>query len=134
MRRVRPLALSSLSLVLICSADSFSSVSSATSKSDVVRFRVLLTNSTVGPGTQIDDIDMVSSTNGYGVAANNPFHPTGVLILIRTANGAESWTVRGPLPSSSFHVSGASRFRHLTLSVGELVTFRRLVPRAERYS
>ena len=61
---------------------------------------------TDGVGTQIDQVDMVTSTLGYGVAANDSFHPTKWVYLVRTTNAGSSWTMQSPLPYLSFNQSG----------------------------
>jgi photosystem II stability/assembly factor-like uncharacterized protein len=65
-----------------------------------------LTNTSAGPGTQVDRVDMVTSTFGYGVAANNTFYPTQGVFLVRTTDAGSSWTMQSALPYLSFHQSG----------------------------
>jgi photosystem II stability/assembly factor-like uncharacterized protein len=67
-----------------------------------------ITNMSDGVGTQIDQVDMVTSTLGYGVVANDSFHPTKWVYLVRTTNAGSSWTMQGPLPYLSFNQSGGA--------------------------
>src|ERR1700691_5283416 len=65
-----------------------------------------VTNTTAGPGTQIDRVDMVTSSFGYGVAANNTFNPTKWVYLVRTNDAGTSWRMQDALPYLAFHQSG----------------------------
>ena len=67
-----------------------------------------LTNTSVGPGTQIDAVDMITSSFGYGVVANNAFNPTRWVYLVRTTDAGSSWSMQSALPYLSFHQSGES--------------------------
>ena len=64
-----------------------------------IRPGTVLTNTTLGGFSQVDQVDMLSPTLGYAVAT----HPMGKdrfrYYLVRTTNVANSWTVRGALPS-----------------------------------
>ena len=61
---------------------------------------------TAGRGTQIDQVDMVTSAFGYGVVANDPFHPRSWIYLVRTSDAGSSWSMQSALPYPSFHQSG----------------------------
>src|SRR6202167_5208743 len=65
-----------------------------------------VTNTTAGPGTQIDRVDMVTSRFGYGVAANNTFNPTNWVYLVRRNNAGTRWTMKGALPYLAVHQGG----------------------------
>lgn len=70
------------------------------SGTSVVHVGVSLTNTALGTGTQVDAVDMPSSTFGYGVASrlNNAKSSHERYYLIETKNAASSWSVRWPLP------------------------------------
>jgi photosystem II stability/assembly factor-like uncharacterized protein len=80
--------------------------SAALHPSPIVHRGSAITNMTAGVGTQIDQIDMVSSTLGYGVIADNMFDPTRWIYLVRTTDAGSNWTMQGALPYLSFHQSG----------------------------
>ena len=65
-----------------------------------------VTNMTAGRGTQIVQVDMVTSAFGYGLVANDPFQPRGWIYLVRTSDAASSWSMQSALPFPSFHQSG----------------------------
>ncbi len=67
-----------------------------------------LTSTSAGLGTMIDSVDLLSATFGYGVASNDPYHPTGWVYLVRTSNAGSSWTLQSALPYLSFHQSGGT--------------------------
>src|ERR1035441_6446668 len=72
----------------------------------VVQRGVPLTNTSAGSGTQVDRVDMLTSSFGYGVAANDTFNPTRWVDLVRTSDAGSSWTMQSALPYQSFHQSG----------------------------
>lgn len=61
-----------------------------------------VTNSSLGSGTAIDAVDMVSARAGYAIIANDPFHPHGAVYLAATNNGANSWRFRSALPQATY--------------------------------
>jgi photosystem II stability/assembly factor-like uncharacterized protein len=65
-----------------------------------------ITNMTVGVGTQIDRVDMVTSTLGYGVVTNDAYDPTQWVYLVRTTDAGSSWSMQSALPYLSFNQSG----------------------------
>ena len=67
-----------------------------------------LTSTSAGLGTMIDSVDMITATYGFGVASNDPYHPTGWIYLVRTSNAGSSWTLQSALPYLSFHQSGGT--------------------------
>ena len=74
--------------------------------SPLVHRGISITNMTAGAGSQIDRVDMVNPTWGYGVVANDTFYPTRWVDLVRTTNAGSSWTMQGALPYLSFHQGG----------------------------
>ncbi|MGC2484995.1 MAG: hypothetical protein WA359_01960 [Acidimicrobiales bacterium] len=60
-----------------------------------------LTDTTLGTGTQIDTIDMVSSSVGFGVASPSNTG-RGWFYLVKSTNLGNSWTVQHVLPLPSF--------------------------------
>ena len=71
------------------------------SKSPSVRAGAVLTNTTLGTGTQIDTIDMLSDSVGYAVASPSS-KGRGWFYLVKTTNIGNSWTVEHVLPLGSF--------------------------------
>ena len=109
MRRARLVPLATLtviaSVINVVSGVSLGSSASVLPRPPVHR-GTLVTNTTAGSGTQIDRVDMVTTTMGYGVAANDAFYPTKWVYLVRTTNSGTSWTMQSALPYLSFHQSG----------------------------
>jgi photosystem II stability/assembly factor-like uncharacterized protein len=66
-----------------------------------------LTDTTLGAGTQIDVIDMLSSALGYAVASGSGKGPA-LYYLVRTTNVGNSWTVLGALPLAAFTAASAN--------------------------
>src|ERR1035438_5542949 len=100
-----------ISLTLIVASFLVSSAGSpgygaSSQSSPVVQRGVPLTNTSAGSGTQVDRVDMLTSSFGYGVAANDTFYPTRWVDLVRTSNAGSSWTMQSALPYQSFHQSG----------------------------
>jgi hypothetical protein len=64
----------------------------------------LLTDTSLGPDTQIVYVDMLSASLGYAVAGTIPegAAPTHPFYLVRTTNLGRSWTIRGHLPISGY--------------------------------
>jgi hypothetical protein len=64
-------------------------------------------NSTsLGLNTTVDSVDMLSSTLGYSIISNDPFHPTSPVYLAVTHSGGARWAFVKTLPPSSYRVSG----------------------------
>jgi hypothetical protein len=64
-------------------------------------------NSTsLGLGTTVDSVDMLSSSLGYAIISNDPFHPTSKVYLAVTHSGGTRWAFVKTLPSSSYRESG----------------------------
>jgi hypothetical protein len=66
-----------------------------------LRAGTALTDTTLGPGTVVGDVDMYSRSLGYAVAAPI-FKGRGWFYLVKTLNLGASWTVQAPLPTPSF--------------------------------
>ena len=91
--------LATTSLVLI--EGSVTSAANVTKPSTHVQLGARLTDTTLGTGTQIETVDMLSSSLGFAVAA--PANAgRGRFYLVRTTDLGNSWTVRGVLPLPSF--------------------------------
>ena len=69
-----------------------------------VRDGATLTMTTLGVGTQVDAVDMLTSSSGYGVASATG-NEKNSYFLVKTTTGASSWTVvhRVPLPTLTSH-------------------------------
>jgi photosystem II stability/assembly factor-like uncharacterized protein len=98
-------------LTLIATVFSVGSGASAASsavghRSPLVHRGTPITNTTAGAGTQIDRVDMITSSFGYGVAANDTFYPTKWVYLVRTSDAGTSWRMQDALPYLAFHQSG----------------------------
>ncbi len=65
------------------------------------RFGTALTDTTLGTGTQIDTIDMLSSSLGFAVASPSN-KGRGWFYLVQTTNLGDSWKVHGILPAPSY--------------------------------
>ena len=64
-------------------------------------------NSTsLGLGTTVDSVDMLSSSLGYSIISNDPFHPTTGVYLAVTHSGGAHWVFVKTLPPSSYRESG----------------------------
>jgi hypothetical protein len=64
-------------------------------------------NSTsLGLGTTVDSVDMLSSSLGYSIISNDPFHPTSRVYLAVTHSGGARWAFVKTLPPPSYRVSG----------------------------
>jgi photosystem II stability/assembly factor-like uncharacterized protein len=61
-----------------------------------------LTSTTLGLGTEIDSIDMISSTQGFAVVSNSTVATTNRFYLARTRDTGTSWSLIGSLPYKSF--------------------------------
>jgi len=75
-------------------------VAQATSPdSKVIRTGSVLTNTLLGPSTQVDQVDMLSPTLGYALATRYLGQSRYRYYLVRTTNLARTWTVRSEIPS-----------------------------------
>jgi photosystem II stability/assembly factor-like uncharacterized protein len=82
---------------------------SATSNVAHVTRGTPLTDTTLGAGTQIGVIDMLSSALGYAVAsASASGKGKARFYLVRTTNVGNSWTVLGVLPFAAFKAAAAN--------------------------
>jgi photosystem II stability/assembly factor-like uncharacterized protein len=109
MTRARLLGLAMLTVVaplLSVIASATPALSATNHPSPPIERGAEITNASVGVGTQIDRIDMVSATLGYGVIANNMFYPTRWVYLVQTTDAGSRWTMQSALPYLSFHQSG----------------------------
>jgi hypothetical protein len=98
----RQSAVISLVIVTVLTLFGALNVSAATTlRAPDVRAGTTLTDTTLGPGTVVGDVDMVSASLGYAVAAPI-FKGRGWFYLIRTSNLGKSWTVQAALPTPSF--------------------------------
>ena len=73
----------------------------STSQPPSVREGSRLTDTTLGTGTQIDTIDMLSSSLGFGVASPSN-EGRGWFYLVKTTDLGNSWTVQHVLPLPSY--------------------------------
>ena len=80
----------------------------------VIRIGTTLTTTTLGLSTQIESVDMLSSTVGFAVAANSTPGVRNWLYLVRTRDAGSHWSVVGALPYPSFTHGWpfSSRFLH----------------------
>jgi photosystem II stability/assembly factor-like uncharacterized protein len=76
-------------------------VSATTSSPPTVARGTVLTDTTLGTETQIQQIDMVSASLAYAVASRNNYS-TNWLYLVISTDGAKSWRVAGALPVAPF--------------------------------
>jgi hypothetical protein len=89
-----------LALVVVPALSVFGRSSGASSASiPHVRPGTLLTNTTFGASTQLDQVDMLSPALGYALASQSLGHDRYRYYLVRTTNLARTWTVRGEIPS-----------------------------------
>lgn len=65
-----------------------------------------VTSTSLGVGTTVNSVDMLSSTFGYAIISNNPFHPTTRAYLAVTHSGGARWTFVNALPPSSYGTRG----------------------------
>ncbi len=93
--------LGSLLIAVAGLAPSSSAAGASTSSPPYVRFGTTLTDTTLGTGTEIDTVDMLSSSLGYGVASPSNAH-RGWFYLVLTRDEGHSWHVRAALPLPSF--------------------------------
>jgi len=75
-----------------------STVSGAASN-DAIRTGTLLTNTTLNGFSQVDQVDMLSSTLGYALASHPLRNSRYRYYLVRTTNLGKTWTVRSEIPS-----------------------------------
>jgi hypothetical protein len=76
-------------------------VTSTTLKAPYVKPATPLTDTTLGTGTVIGGVDMLSNSLGFAMAA--PIEKgRGWFYLVETTNLGKSWTVRAPLPTPPF--------------------------------
>ena len=68
----------------------------------VIRIGTPLTTTTLGLSTQIDSVEMLSSTVGFAVAANSTPGVRNWIYLVRTRDAGSHWSVVGALPYASF--------------------------------
>ncbi len=97
-----------LASVITLSSDAAGDAATSPPTPPSVQRGATLTSTSAGLGTMIDSVDLLSATFGYGVASNDPYHPTGWVYLVRTSNAGLSWTLRSALPYLSFHQSGGT--------------------------
>lgn len=101
--KYRPILLSTLAIVTASVALIGQTGSAAVSHSQTpsVPTGAVLTDTTLGPGTQIDTIDMLSDSVGYAVASPSN-NGRGWFYLVKTTNIGNSWKVEHVLPLGSF--------------------------------
>ena len=61
-----------------------------------------VTSTSLGVGTTVNSVDMLSSTFGYAIISNNQFHPTSRAYLAVTHSGGARWTFVNALPPGSY--------------------------------
>jgi photosystem II stability/assembly factor-like uncharacterized protein len=99
-RRALPMILA-LSVASLTGASAEEHVGAASLTAPVIRIGTPLTTTTLGLGTQIASVDMLSSTVGFAVAANSTPGIRNWLYLARTSDAGNRWAVVGVLPYSS---------------------------------
>ncbi len=65
-----------------------------------------VTSTSLGVGTTVNTVDMLSSTFGYAIISNSPFTPTSRVYLAVTHSGGTRWTFVNVLPPSSYGTRG----------------------------
>jgi hypothetical protein len=63
-------------------------------------------STSLGLGTTVNSVDMLSSAFGYAIISNNPFNPTSPVYLAVTHSGGARWAFVKSLPPSSYGVRG----------------------------
>lgn len=58
-----------------------------------------VTSTSLGIGTVVNAVDMVSAQVGFALISNDPFHPSSPVWVAETFDGARTWRFRGSLPS-----------------------------------
>jgi hypothetical protein len=61
-----------------------------------------VTSTSLGVGTTVNSVDMLSSTFGYAIISNSQFHPTSRAYLAVTHSGGARWTFVNALPPGSY--------------------------------
>lgn len=100
--KIRPALLSTI--VLVASTTGVAATGSdavSTSHPPSLRQGTRLTDTDLGIGTQIDTVDMLSSTLGFGVASPSN-KGRGWFYLVKTTNLGNSWTIQHVLPLPSY--------------------------------
>ena len=87
---------SSLAMVTVIVVGCVAAGSAHASTSATIVAGAQLTNVTLGLGTGIQSIDMLSPMLGYAIAANTPSNSKDP-VLVQTTDGGRSWTVRSAL-------------------------------------
>jgi hypothetical protein len=72
-----------------------------TLRAPYVRAGTSLRDTTLGPGTVLGGVDMLSASWGYAIAAPI-YNGRGWFYLVKTSNLGRSWSVQAPLPTPSF--------------------------------
>jgi hypothetical protein len=70
----------------------------ASSTSPSIATGTLLTNTTLGGASQVDQVDMLSPTLGYALATHYVDHDYYRFYLVRTTDLARTWTVQSQIP------------------------------------
>ena len=99
-RRTLPMILA-LSVASLTGVSAEAHAGAASLSAPVIRIGTPLTTTTLGFSTQIESVDMLSSTVGFAVAANSTPGVRNWLYLARTSDAGSRWAVVGALPYPS---------------------------------
>jgi photosystem II stability/assembly factor-like uncharacterized protein len=100
-RRALPMILA-LSVASLTGVSAGGHAGAASLSAPVIRIGTPLTTTTLGLSTQIESVDMLSSTVGFAIAANSTPGVRNWLYLARTSDAGSHWAVVGSLPYPSF--------------------------------
>lgn len=65
-----------------------------------------VTSTSLGAGTTVDAVDMLSSSFGYSLISNDTFHPSSRVFLAVTHSGGVRWSFVDALPRASYWTGG----------------------------
>ena len=77
-------------------------VADASSTQPLLKPLTTLTSTTLGLGTEIDSVDMISSTWGFAVVSNSTEGTTNRYYVAQTRDTGTSWSLTGSLPYKAF--------------------------------
>lgn len=101
-----------------------SGIADASSTQPLPRPFSTLTSTTLGLGTEIDSVDMISSMRGFAVVSNSTVATTNRFYLAQTRDTGTSWSLIGPLPYPPFKgpPSSSPTLDFMSASVGYVST------------